>query len=74
MHTDPVCGKEVDEKTTLTARYGERTYYFDHESCREAFVSDPMAYVNKSKSAASNEGTSKMLDEGVETNKQGYPS
>lgn len=40
MATDPVCGMEVDEATSIKRVIGGRTYYFCMESCYRTFV-DP---------------------------------
>lgn len=42
MVKDPVCGMEVDEKTTkLTSRYKGISYAFCSESCKTGFEKDP---------------------------------
>ncbi len=42
MVKDPVCGMEVDEKTTeLTSTYQGRLYAFCSVSCKTAFEKDP---------------------------------
>jgi len=45
MVKDPVCGMEVDEKTTKhkTEHMGN-TYYFCCASCKEAFEKNPRRY------------------------------
>lgn len=46
MATDPVCGMEVDpERTAASTDYGDVTYYFCAEGCREAFTKEPEKYV-----------------------------
>jgi YHS domain-containing protein len=38
MAKDPVCGAEVDEKTTrFTSTYKNKAYYFHDESCKTKF-------------------------------------
>jgi YHS domain-containing protein len=43
---DPVCGMRIDpEDAAATAEHGGTTYYFCSQTCYEAFVADPTAYV-----------------------------
>jgi YHS domain-containing protein len=46
MAVDPVCGMEVDEKTTRhKIEYEGKIYYFCCEHCMKAFQSDPKRYL-----------------------------
>ncbi|MEM0232961.1 MAG: YHS domain-containing protein [Candidatus Nezhaarchaeales archaeon] len=48
MVKDPVCGMNVDEKTTkLKSEYMGRTYYFCSKPCKETFDKNPAKYVSK---------------------------
>lgn len=44
---DPVCGKQVGEKDSLTYEYQKNTYYFDNEQCLSVFKSNPDHFVQK---------------------------
>jgi len=46
---DPVCGMTVDpEKTAHHATYAGHDYHFCSPGCREKFIADPEAHLNKS--------------------------
>lgn len=46
MAKDPVCGMEVNEKTTKwKTAYGGKTYYFCAEGCKRTFEKDPKKFV-----------------------------
>lgn len=46
MAIDPVCGMEVDERTTKErATFEGTTYYFCSTDCREEFQASPEDYV-----------------------------
>jgi Cu+-exporting ATPase len=46
MAIDPVCGMEVDERTTKDrAMHEGSTYYFCSKDCREEFEASPEDYV-----------------------------
>ncbi len=48
MTYDPVCGMEVDEKSTeFTTLFKNKTYYFCSEKCKFEFESDPDKYAEK---------------------------
>ena len=48
MERDPVCGMQVDPKTTQhTAEHDGRTYYFCAPSCKKAFEADPSKYADE---------------------------
>jgi YHS domain-containing protein len=45
MAKDPVCGMNVDEKTTkLKTEYMGKTYYFCNQSCKTTFDKNPARY------------------------------
>jgi YHS domain-containing protein len=45
MVKDVVCGMDVDpSKTTITAEYDGKTYYFCAEECKEKFLEKPAEY------------------------------
>ena len=45
MHTDPVCGMQVDEKKAAgTASHAGTSYYFCSSGCREKFQKEPQRY------------------------------
>lgn len=47
MHTDPVCGMTVDEKTAQwTSDYNGTTYYFCSPGCKRSFDQDPEKYLS----------------------------
>ena len=41
---DPVCGGRVEMTSLYSANYRGRTFLFDTEQCRDAFLADPEAY------------------------------
>ena len=46
MEKDPVCGMDVDPKTSkLSAEHGGKTYWFCGPGCRKAFLGDPARYL-----------------------------
>jgi YHS domain-containing protein len=45
MTIDPVCGMEVDPKTSSNAEYDGETYYFCSEQCRLEFMQDPGQFI-----------------------------
>lgn len=52
MVMDPVCGMEVDERTsTLTSEYNGKTYYFCAPGCKQSFDRDPEKYVDQESGA-----------------------
>lgn len=47
MTIDPVCGMEVDEKTTdMKSEYKGDTYYFCAKGCKKAFEEDPEKFLH----------------------------
>jgi YHS domain-containing protein len=51
MSMDPVCGMYVNQDfarlTDKTATYGEKTYYFCMDECRDSFAEEPEKYVEQ---------------------------
>jgi Cu+-exporting ATPase len=46
MAIDPVCGMEVDDKTTKErATHQGQTYYFCSNDCRDEFQASPEDYI-----------------------------
>jgi len=41
---DPVCGKRVNPRDSVTEVWGGRTWWFDSEECARKFRDDPVAY------------------------------
>ena|GEM_PF-462074 len=49
MVRDPVCGMEIDEKSTkFSTEYLGKTYFFCSESCKSKFEKNPEHYIEKS--------------------------
>jgi YHS domain-containing protein len=45
---DPVCGMDVDEKTTrLKPEYQGHTYFFCSAGCKQSFDKDPQKYLGQ---------------------------
>lgn len=58
VHRDPVCGMEVGALTS--AQWGERTFYFCCERCRELFLEDPAGHAGAARCpVCQEEGTSR---------------
>ncbi len=48
MAKDPVCGMEVDEKSSkYTSVYDGEKYYFCNKHCKMQFDEDPSKYLRK---------------------------
>jgi len=48
MVKDPVCGVEVDEKTTqYRSIHANNVYYFSSSACKAEFDKNPLKYVQK---------------------------
>jgi len=48
MAKDPVCGMEVDEKTTAYKNIiGNKVYYFDSPACQSEFNKNPEKYMGE---------------------------
>lgn len=46
MAIDPVCGMEVDEKSTKDrSTHQDQTYYFCSRDCKEEFDASPEEYI-----------------------------
>lgn len=46
MIVDPVCGMHIDpEKAPAFSKYGEHTYYFCSDTCKQQFDADPEKYI-----------------------------
>ena len=46
MEKDPVCGMDVDPKTsTQKADHNGKTYYFCGPGCKKAFLADPAKFL-----------------------------
>ena len=50
MAVDPVCGMQVDPKTSDKSVYKGKTYYFCNRSDKEAFEKSPDKYLKPDKS------------------------
>jgi Cu+-exporting ATPase len=45
---DPVCGMEVEEEDAeYSFKFGDETYFFCCESCRDDFVENPQEYLDE---------------------------
>ncbi|MGI8811217.1 MAG: YHS domain-containing protein [Pyrinomonadaceae bacterium] len=45
MHTDPVCGMEIEEQNAAgQSEYKGRIYYFCSTGCKERFDADPSQF------------------------------
>lgn len=55
---DPVCKKEVDEKTAPggKARFWGKVFFFCDKKCRASFQRDPQKYVTAEKGAEQEPG------------------
>ena len=48
MEKDPVCGMDVDPKTTAgMSEYQGKTYYFCAPGCKHAFDKDPERFLSR---------------------------
>ena len=48
MQIDPICGMQVDEKTSqYKTEYKGKNYYFCAPGCKKAFESEPEKYLMK---------------------------
>jgi Cu+-exporting ATPase len=41
---DPVCGAQVDPKTSVSEQESGKEYYFCSEECRQKFTENPSEY------------------------------
>ena len=44
LQDDPVCGRTVNPKRSISAEYEGQTYYFHDEECAKKFKDNPQAY------------------------------
>ena len=48
MHTDPVCGMQVDDqKSTAKSQFQGTNYYFCSDDCKRKFDQQPQQYAAK---------------------------
>jgi YHS domain-containing protein len=47
MKRDPVCGMNVEAEKAITARHGDKTYYFCSDACKETFEKEPEKYADR---------------------------
>jgi YHS domain-containing protein len=53
MVIDPVCGMEIDPKTSAgKSEYQEKTYYFCSMGCKKAFDKEPQKYIAQADAGA----------------------
>ena len=49
MHTDPVCGMQIEESDAAgKSEYKEQTFYFCSAACKTRFDDEPETYINRS--------------------------
>ncbi|MCP9496918.1 MAG: YHS domain-containing protein [Pyrinomonadaceae bacterium MAG19_C2-C3] len=49
VHTDPVCGMQVDEQyAAATSEHQGQTCYFCSQGCKERYDGNPAQYASKS--------------------------
>jgi YHS domain-containing protein len=52
MHTDPVCGMQVDDqKSTAKSQFQGPNYHFCSDECKRKFDQQPQQYASKSSRA-----------------------
>ena len=57
MAIDPVCGMEVDERTTKDkAQHEGTTYYFCSKDCKDEFQASPEDYIGDDERLTGTEG------------------
>ena len=57
MAIDPVCGMEVDERTTKDkASHENTTYYFCSKDCKDEFQASPEDYIGDDERLTGTEG------------------
>jgi Cu+-exporting ATPase len=57
MAIDPVCGMEVDERTTKDkASHEDTTYYFCSKDCKDEFEASPEDYIGDDERLTGTEG------------------
>ena len=54
MVKDPVCGMEIDPKTSVAkSEYQGQTYYFCSQGCKKAFDKEPQKYITTNQATKS---------------------
>jgi YHS domain-containing protein len=57
MHTDPVCGMQVDDqKSTAKSQFQGQNYHFCSEECKRKFDQQPQQYASKAGRAGGGQG------------------
>ena len=57
MHTDPVCGMQVDDqKSTAKAQFQGANYHFCSDECKRKFEQQPQQYASKATRASGQGG------------------
>lgn len=57
MHTDPVCGMQVDDqKSTAKSQFQGQNYHFCSEECKRKFDQQPQQYASKASRAGGQGG------------------
>jgi Cu+-exporting ATPase len=52
MHTDPVCGMQVDDqKSTAKSQFQGSTYHFCSEECKRKFDQKPQQFISRASQA-----------------------
>jgi P-type Cu+ transporter len=59
MHTDPVCGMQVDDqKSTAKSQFQGNTYHFCSDDCKRKFDQQPQQFASRSSRAGGGQGGS----------------
>jgi Cu+-exporting ATPase len=57
MHTDPVCGMQVDDqKSTAKSQFQGTNYHFCSDECKRKFDQQPQQYASKAGRAGGGQG------------------
>jgi P-type Cu+ transporter len=64
MMKDIVCGMEVTPQSKFKAVHGDRDFYFCSQTCQDAFVANPLKYIEKTGVIGSTEGSPKVTESG----------
>jgi YHS domain-containing protein len=57
MHTDPVCGMQVDDqKSTAKSQFQGTNFHFCSDECKRKFDQQPQQYASKSSRAGGGQG------------------
>lgn len=60
---DPVCGMQIEDKEAAgTSTYKGERYFFCSESCRDKFIRNPEAFIDKKPSSGVEKMTPKSED------------